>query len=416
MRGSLAIVLLLSSVLALRGDEGAADDPDAVVWGKAFSSISATDDDSLVILVITNDDPYISPSAPDEPQSPLWCTSVFSAAFRKAMQARPDVRERISLQPMAAGMPALLTGGELRNQPARAVIAICDGNYRLLAFTVGVPETPGLLTLIEDAEEVRLLSALHREAHEKIVAAVAQRSSQRVSRMWRGVLEQMLVALGADNLNDDADVPQAITQRQIGRLTLLSETYAPAYLADVRLRFGLSESADRTRLSILEQHPEARRPWCESMIPFLAGNDFLTLWSPLCETLWGVQPVVRDAEAAELLDWWDLQIKTDALVLSLQPPLLARRHPWPPVDPSGQTSKRGLGWNDVQELVVQRPYRTVDAQQLAVLIQSRELKPVDIQLPTMARYLFFEPKKKGAVVVREGDPPGRFVGQLKRAK
>lgn len=196
----------------------------------------------------------------------------------------------------------------------------------------------------------------------------------------------------------------------------MSETYQPHYLADVNLRFGLNETADQTRLVILEQHPEARRPWAAASIPFLAGEDFLTLWKPLCESLWGFQPIMIDAEDAELLQWWDSLSDTEPVVFSLQPPLLSGRTPWPPVTATGKTARRGLGWKDVQELVVQLPFRNIDAQQLFTLIHSRELKPVDIQLPTTARYLLFEPGKKAAWVAREGDPPGRFVGRLKRAQ
>ncbi len=375
-------------------------------------------------MAITNDDPFFDESSDrdrNKVESQVWCADVLARSVRKAKQSRADLRDRLSLQSVAAGMPAALTGGELRNQPARAVVAICDGNYRLLAFTAGVPDTAVLLTLIEDAEEVRSLRQMHERASEQLVAAIAQRSGERISRLWRSALEEMLVAmgagnLGAGNLNENADIPGAMAQRQLGRLTLLWETYAATYAADVKLRFGLTEAADRTRLVILEQHPQTRRPWCESMIPFFADNDFSTLWKPLCESLWGIEPIVKNVDATELLDWWDSQIETDAVVLSLLPPPLFRRDPWPPADLDGTTTKRGIGWHDLQQLVVQLPHRTIDAQQLSVLIRSRDLTAVDIQLPTTARYLFFEPKKKTAVVIRQGDPPGRFVARLKRAR
>lgn len=394
---------------------------ESIEWARAFSPISAVDADrTLVFMVITNDDPTIAlPPAEDSPRridAKLWCAEVFSRSFRKACDVRQDLRDQTVVQSLPVGMPAALTAGKLRNQPARAIVAVCDGSYRLLGFTVGVPDTDGLLTLIEDAEDVRSLSQMFGKEREKLIAAVAQRSGERIGRTWRGALEEMIVAMGDGRFDDNADVPGATAQQQAGRLTLLSETYQPHYLADVQLRFGLTETADQTRLVILEQHPEARRPWVNATIPFLAGEDFLTLWNPLCESLWGFQPITMDAADPELLQWWDTRIDTEAVVFSLQPPLLARREPWPPVNAATKTNRLALGWKDVQQLVSQLSHRTIDAQQLFTLIHSRQLPPVDIQLPTAARYLLFEPGKKKALVVREGEPPGRFVGRLKRAK
>jgi hypothetical protein len=402
-------------------DGNAAGAEKTVEWTRAFSPISAADADrALVFMVITNDDPTIArPPAEDSPRridGNLWCAAVFARSFRKACDVRQDLRGLAVVQSLPVGMPAELTGGKLRNRPARAIVAVCDGSYRLLGFTVGVPDTDGLLTLIEDAEDVRSLSQMLGKERDKLIAAVAQRSGERMGRIWRGALEEMIVVMGDGRFDDNADVPGATAQQQAGRLALLSETYQPYYLADAQLRFGLTETADQTRLVILEQHPEARRPWVNATMPFLASEDFLTLWNPLCESLWGFQPITMNAADPELLQWWDSLIDTEAVVFSLQPPLLARREPWPPVNAATKTNRRALGWKDVQELVVQLSHRTIDAQQLFRLIHSRGLPPVDIQLPTTARYLLFEPGKKTALVVREGEPPGRFVGRLKRAK
>lgn len=423
MRVTLAIFLLMSTALAARSDDDVpvGEPSNSIVWTKAFSSISAAKaSESIVLIVITNDDPTLGNSSSDEPAGEdlgrkLWCGPVLSRSIRKTWQARPDLRDRSVLQCLPAGMPAALTGGNLRNQPARAIVAVCDGNYRLLAFTIGVPDTEGLLTLIEDADDARLLNQMHRDSRQKRIASIAQRTEERLSRAWRGALGEMMAAMGDGNFGGEEDVNDAVAQQQIGRLTLLHDTYEPHYLADVRLRFGLSEASDRTRLVILEQHPEARRPWAEAMIPFLAGDDFVTLWEPFCETLWGFQPIRINEDDEELLQWWDSQIEAGPVVLSLLPPLPARRLSWPPVDASGKKGKRGLGWQDAQDLAVELSYRAVDAQQLSILLHSRDLRPVDIQNPTRARYLFYEKKKKSGLAIREGEPPGRFVGILKRA-
>jgi hypothetical protein len=245
-----------------------------------------------------------------------------------------------------------------------------------------------------------------------MVKAIAERSQQRVSRLWRGALEEMLVAMQGDRGGDEG---AANAQRDFGgRMRLLSETFDPTYLADVKLRFGLTESTDRTRLVILEQHPEARQPWCDAMIPFTAGSDVTVVWRELVESIWGHQPITSDAEAKELLDWFDLQTKTGAVVLSLAPPLHMRRVPWPPV--TDRFANRGIGWQKVHSLALKHPFRSVDPQQVATLIRARDLNAVDIHRPPTVRYLFFDPKKKHPLVIREGDPPGRFAGILKRSQ
>ena len=197
-------------------------------------------------------------------------------------------------------------------------------------------------------------------------------------------------------------------------LRLLSDALEPVYLADVKLRFGLSETSDRSRLIILEQHPEARRPWCEAMMPFLVNQDCSLIWRELAESLWGHQPVTADTDAPELLQWYELHAKTDSVVLSLQSPFHLRRLPWPPI--LDKAARRGVGWHEVHQLAQQHPFRTVQPQQLATLIRQRRLPAVDIQQPSLARYLFFEPNKGSPLVIRETDPPGRFAGMLKRSK
>ncbi len=427
MRGMLAAIVLLLCAQSAPCDDVAPPvaegDPTAVVWEQAFSPISAADTEStLVMILISNDDPLGSePPAREKPEleggDRLWCSDVLLISFRKMLSRRPDLTGHLSLQSIAAGLPAGLTGGVLRNQPARAVVALCDGKYRLLAFAVGVPDTSGLLTLVEDAEEVRQFGRKHQHAAHEMVASIAQRSSQRLDRMWRSALQEMFDSLGGagDEIDRSGGLLGSLKEQQ-DRLAMLNQTYQPTYMADAKLRFGLSELVDRQRLVILEQHPQARQPWCESMIPFIADNDFVTLWKPLCESLWGVAPIVREFEAADLLEWWDAKIKTGSVVLSLLPPLYLRGQRWPPVEINGKKIKRGSGWARAQELAMQLPYRSISLQQLSTLIQSRDLQPIDIQQPAAARYLLFESAQKPALVIRQGDPPGRFIGKLQRAK
>lgn len=183
MRVLLVIALLLQCAVYAVAEEPEAGPADAesIEWTKAFSPVSAIDADrTLVLVVITNDDPsMLRSSTEDSPKrvdANLWCAGVFARSLRKAFDFRQDLRGRTVVQSLPVGMPAALTGGQLRNQPARAIVAVCDGSYRLLGFTVGVPDTDGLLTLIEDAEDVRSLLQMHRQQRQEIIAAVAQRS------------------------------------------------------------------------------------------------------------------------------------------------------------------------------------------------------------------------------------------------
>lgn len=431
MRASLAISLLLCVACCARSDEPAAEETstgEIVTWQDPFEAISASDAaDALVLILITNEDPFLIQEHSDRVNKkqkatkraaakkanhnpPVWCSDVLAFSYRKALDHRVDLRDRLKLQSIAAGLPRELTGGTDRNTPARAVLALCDGNYRLLGLTVGVPDTDDLLTLIEDGEDVAAILELHAEQPTEIVKLIAERSSERLSRLWRGALGETLLAMEGDVGEDDARCEASFE----GWLRLLSDIFEPVYLADVKLRFGLTDATDQTRLVILEQHPEARRPWCESIIPFIADRDFLLIWQELVESIWGHQPITADGEAKQLLEWYDLQAKTDSVVLSLQAPFHLRRLPWPPI--LDKAAKRGVGWQEVHNLALEHPFRTVQPQQLAVLIRQRPLDSVDIQQPSMARYLFLEPNKKSPLVVREADPPGRFAGLLKRSK
>lgn len=404
----------------------AADDissDDSIAWQQPFEAISASQaSDALVLILITNEDPF---SADGEeggragakttreskaPRPTPWCSDVLALSYRQALEHREDLRGRLKLQSMVAGLPAELTGGADRNTPARAIVALCNGNYRLLGLTVGVPDGDDLLTLIEDGQDVAAIQNLHAGQPDAIAKLIAERSGQRLGRRWRRALDETVLAMGGRPGEGEPDQEEQFE----GRLRWLSDAFEPVYLADVRLRFGLHAANDRTRLIILEQHPESRRPWCESMIPFIAHRDFSLVWRELVESLWGHQPVTAAAEAQDLLQWYDLHAKTDSVVLAVQPPFHLRRIPWPPI--LDKHAQRGVGWEETHQLAQEHPFRTVQSSQLAVLIRQRSLDPVDIQQPSMARYVFLRPNKNSPLVVREADPPGRFAGLLKRSQ
>ncbi len=414
MRASLAVTYLCALALVSTGDEPAADE--RLVWQSAFAPLSAKDaNHSLAVILITNDDAAetIKPAKDDDVQevADLWCKLNFEWSFRKAIRTRADLAEHCHLQFLPAGTAKTLTGGSSRNQPARAIVAVCDVNYRLLSLSVGVPEADEVLTIIEDAQQVQSMINLHEPDQAKL--AIADRSMTRLARIWRDALKEMLATIDVGN-DDEANETAESSDPSNSLLGRIGVTFEEVYLVDVRLRFGMTKSSDHTRLVLLEQHQETRRPWCESMIPFVAGTDFAETWIPLTEAVWHADVVVSDVDSEELLSWWDLQIKSDPVVLAIQPPLLARQRSWPPVEVGGVADKRGLGWQDLQKLLLELPYQNIDAKQLAALIRERDLAPVDIVSPTRARYLLYEPNKRAAWAIREGDIPGKHIGRVKR--
>ena len=414
MRGLLALTFLYALAVHAIGDEPAGDE--GLHWQPTFGAVSASEPFSLVVMLITNDDGFATRPTGKGKRGELnvspWCTPIFGHAYRTALQTRPDLKDRCFLQFLPAGVPTLLTGGNPRNKPERAIVAICDGNYRLLSMVVGVPDADEFLTMIEDAQQVHSMLTLYQQDKAKMTAEIADRSMSRITRLWRDGLKEMLATMDVGNADAQGDSDTG--QNLIATLGRIALTFQEVYLTDVRLRFGLSDAADRTRLIVLEQHPEARRPWCEAMMPFVAGTDFLSTWKSLTEAVWHVTPVMHDANADELLAWWDTQVENDPMVLAIEPPLLMRQRPWPPVEVGGVAERRGLGWQDLQKLLLELPYRNVDTEQLAVLIRDRELQPIDVQLPTRTRYLFFEPNQKAPLAIREGDIPAKPIGRIKR--
>ncbi|MGB7323221.1 MAG: hypothetical protein WBD31_00005, partial [Rubripirellula sp.] len=282
-------------------------------WGNPFQPVSVSEaDNTLVLLLVTNDEPRASGDTENEADDADnkarrdrrgqdtgiggWCTDVFADAYRDVRRNRPDLKKQIVLQWLPAGLPRELTGGKPDNVPARAMLLVCDGNYRLLSFLVGVPDAADLQALIEDAQEFQLLTGLENESTGSIAIKLAQRSSQRVPRTWRAVLEETVLMMDEE-----------LTKDPIDRIRWLGDRFTGFYLADVRLRFGLNDASDKDRLTVLEQHIQTRKPWSETLIPFLAGIDVEKTWPALVESVWGHQPVRADIAVGDLAN----EIKTN---------------------------------------------------------------------------------------------------------
>ncbi|MFK8112473.1 MAG: hypothetical protein AB8B91_09730 [Rubripirellula sp.] len=413
MRIAFTLSCLLCLVGVVRAEEAASK---PIAWGTPFQSVSAsTADNHLTVIVITNDTyPDQARSATDvEAESkhqPIWCESVLSQSVRSTLKRRPGLSERLALQFFTAGLPVKLTGGENRNLPARAIVAICDRDYRLLGFRIGVPSAEEFQSLVEDAEEVRSIRQLNADEPTQGFQAIADRSIERLTRFWQTPMRDLAGAFVDEE--SDGDAPD----RSRSRLKTLGEAFDPIYLADVKLRFGLVDASDQNRLIALEQHTQTKLSWCESMTPFLAGCDFEGTWRPLMELLWGHQPVTQESVdqagqsgQADLLAWYDSQKETDAVVISLKPTLRLDHFPWPPI----MDETRGMSWVDAHAEALRHPFRQLDLQQLAVFWRERKMPAVDLFRPTLARYVLLQPNK-GPVLIRQGEPPARFANLLKK--
>ena len=398
------------------------------IWDQAFVTISPSEGhDQLILVVITNDDPFrrLDEQEAGDEQRPeaspltLWCEPLIVDAVNDAGSIRPQLSSTLRLQKLAAGLPLELTSASKSRDPARAVTAVCDSDYRLLALAVGVPDGDELLTLVEDAEEVRRWMQFDegRQAKEAAEAAqrvtlserIEQRCRDRTHRLWQMAIDEVTTLI-ADNPN-----PVALTDSKAAvdhlAVAALYDTLQPTYLTDARLKFGLSDVGDLRRLMVLEQHVEARRDWCEVAMVGLVGSNFSSRWRPLLTRLWNHLPIVDQPPDEELLAWYDRESELGPIVLTIESSF-DRFDIWPPAD--GAT--RGMTWKEVHDLALEFPHRQLDLQELASLIRHRNLPAIDLRGTSPVRYLMSTPNRPRPTLVRESDPPGRFASLLKRSR
>ncbi len=405
---------LLISTFSVGQDADVVHD-NAIEWTRPFDVISAAEsENALAILLITND-PATGKNDEEEPKRfHGWCTEVFADSYREFRRDRPDLRGKVSLQWMASGLPKSLTGGKPHSETARAVVLVCDSQYRLLSFLVGVPEAPELATLVEDAQDFRSLRDLAKLAfttqnETDTVEKLARRSSERMTRLWRNVLAENVAAMNAsapeaeDNTRDHSIAQQ---------IKVLGERFDDAYRSDVRLRFGLSDASSVMRLTTLEQHVQTRRPWCEAMIPFIAGMNVEEDWKVLVEMVWGYPPIGPGGDAVDLIEQVETLSKDETFVFAIQSPLSVEHIPWPPIpDPSIAGSDV---WQKAETMAQEFQFRSIDLQQLARIIDGTKMKSVDVRGTSLVRYVILPAGEEEPIPVYQADRPARIIGLMKR--
>lgn len=413
----LAIILLQESASpTILGAEPPRDP--ALDWQAAFTLLSTENQASkLVLMLVTNDDAFldlpmnagghkVNAAQPVGQGKHGWCAAEFHRSCQRMLKLRPDLRDRISLQSIIAGTPSELSGGKTSNTPKRVVLFVCDNTYHLLSLSIGIPNADDLLTLIEDAQEVKTLRELAEANPDQTIDILVERNKTRVERLWNLKIQQLTEIKEQGGLDDDAPHPPLLHR--------LFSALQPTYNYDAQTRFGLTTELDRRRLIILEQHSETRYAWCQAITPFIAGMDVKQDWNLFVELLWQQCAVAAGSDQTDFLKWFDEQKNAGAFVMAVQSPSHVQHLPWPPT--KAPKHRRGTSWQTAHESATEFPFRTITTQQLTTLVRERDFKPLTFFSPSMVRYLLVSPSNRLPQIIREQDPPARFWGLLKRAQ
>lgn len=403
---SVAILLCLVTAVSLSAAE-------PIRWRTPFQPLGESSQlrEKIVVSVITNDDPYPMKGDQAEP----WCGAMLQRRVATLLERRPDLSDQLLFQFLPAGRPAIVTGGESRNQPARVVIAFCDEHCRLLDLCVGMPDADELQRLIEDVQETRSLRGAEGTNRTQLQRQVAARADERLPRLWKPAMEAALQAAAQIPL----DAPPAADEQSRALGPLMSSEralaqLAPVYEKDVSIRFGLTQQEDWVRLEILEQHAETRREWCEAVLPALVDFDWELIWHPTVASIWRHPPFRRQSLDPQLLVWFERQIAQTMVPLAIgENPLQAYDSLLQLV--SSETQPRESSrWVTLREHIESMPLRRLSIEQLAALLSEREIAPIDLERPSPARYVIFETEDSPPLLIRTADSPSNWLRRLKR--
>lgn len=399
-------------------DEAADEAADGrLIFREPFFGLSASEAESkLVLFLVTDQDPMEWAKAKQKAEGQnrlpgsldVWCGREFRRSFQDVLILRPDLKDRCIVQRVVAGLPANLTGGTALPLPPRALVAICDGHYRLLNFSVGVPQADDLIDFIEQAEENQTLLNLNPDEPETLGTEIVNRSHPRIRRVYQDALSRLVEKFGWDETLSNIDEAWEL------QLASLVSELEPVFLFDAKLRFALSSATDRVRLLVLEQHVQTRENWCASLLPFLIGRPMQQILAPLIDCTWRIPPVIKvdKNDHKELLEWFAAKRANSIVVLSIRTTRLDQNDSWPPHDISVKKSPK-RDWHALETAMSKHAFRNVSVEQLAAVIADTEQVPINLYLPSRARYVFYEPGSRKTFVIRESDLPIKFTRRLK---
>ncbi len=328
------------------------------------------------ILVAVTDDDFL------DNKLPIWCVT----QLEKALEACRAERNATSivLEPIRAGSPANLRGGRVTSSgPRRLIGCIADGERRLLGFFIGVPSPRQLLSLSEDADEVAVALALSElteiksdddvdtEHESAIQRMVRDRAMNRVIRHYRPLLESILSTKSVDN--------------NAGLL-------ANALAADIRERFLFDSPTEIHRWVSTQQHAEARRYWCDAMLPSLVGTNVNEIWPELAASVWGAEPWRRRESLQQMATWCSETLQRHPVVLQLESDrrlLDAETFSVNAARPTEVTTERD---EKVASFMNDEVSRVCDLAGLAVVLEELQYPPQKVRLenPDSVRYVVLE--------------------------
>ncbi len=416
------IVLFLFIVVGLapRGHS----DPE-LAWTDPLSKFTNdAADRALVVILITDDVAEQWPSRPGKAMVPnsdaCWCARPFAKTAQNIPEGFFHPSAPITWQHWPLGLPGILTGGDKVTASGRIIVVVTDGDYRILGFSVGIPDDDELTRLIEDAEDTRTLMQAHHRQPELLVQALVERSSSRISRLWRITLDQQLTAMGKTpqrNETDELKQNDHFTRDVQLRLGLIAVELQNVYEKDIELRFGLKLPGDAQRLISLEQHSTTRMDWTQCLNPFIIGGDIRSLHLDLAEIVWNQRVIaVQPSDSEALTHWIAVQGKEQSFVLQIPLPVLAARQASQLAEVSPAAERRGLGWNRLEETLRKCPIRQVNVNELASWLLNSGGRPLDLRRPSQTRYLFFRSAADHPYPIRDGDPPGRSITMIRQVQ
>ncbi|MEM6693030.1 MAG: hypothetical protein AAF664_26610, partial [Planctomycetota bacterium] len=349
------------------------------------------------------------------PEKMPWCYADFASSLNDLYRQNPDLQNQVNVQVLPVGLPLELTGGEKQQSPPRAMMAVCDADYRWLSLAIGLPDAHQLASHLEDAQELSMWERQLAKNPIDLIDAVHNRSAKRLDRSWRDVMGSTVKEIKEEV--DLAIVGGSLVSNR-NQLLSLCESLESYYVSDVKLRFGLSEASDARRLRILEHHVQTRRPWCQAILPAIALADFRLLHSCIVDLLWGFPPVYGDrlrlneSSKKEAIQWAALHLQSSPIVLSVEPVASKRFDAWPPLA-NTQRERRGNGWKDVHNKAAQGKYRSVNLSTLASILRNQGSTPIDVRFRAV-RYVALSNRNEKALAFHETDPPGKFAVLLRK--
>jgi hypothetical protein len=396
-----------------------------LVWSDPLSKLAGEAADRALVVVLITDDVAEQWSARSNgakvPKSnACWCARPFAKSIAHVPDGFFHPSAPIVWQHWPLGLPSILTGGDVATTPGRAIVVVTDGDYRILEFSVGIPDDNELTRLIEDAEDTRTLMQIHHGQPDLLVQAVAERSSRRISRLWRIALDQQLTAMGKTsqpNVAKELEQIDNFTREVQLRLGLIATELQNVYEKDIQLRFGLKLPDDALRLRSLEQHSATRMDWTRCLNPFIVGGDIRSLHLDLAEIIWNQRVIaIQPSDSEALTGWITVQGKEQSFVLQIPLPVLAAHQTPQLVQVSSVAERRGLGWNGLKETLQKSPIRKVSVNELASWLLSSGGRPLDLNRPSQTRYLFFRSAADHPYPIRDGDPPGRSITMIRQVQ